>query len=54
MCQQWKKWDKFDHSQSASAIYQNNTIFFNGVHEIIQDLSVADGNPAQRAKSGRN
>ena len=40
----------FDHSQSASAIYQNNTIFFNGVHEIIQDLSVADGNPAHRGQ----
>ncbi len=35
----------FDHSKGASAIYRNNTLFFNGVHNIIQDLSVADGNP---------
>ena len=31
--------------EGASAIYRNNTLFFNGVHNIIQDLSVADGNP---------
>ena len=36
----------FDHSQSASAIYQNNTLYYNGVHEIIQDISVSEGNPA--------
>ena len=35
----------FDHSEGASAIYRNNTLYFNGVHNIIQDLSVADGNP---------
>tara|TARA_Y100000991_G_scaffold49733_1_gene35920 strand:- start:10513 stop:12750 length:2238 start_codon:yes stop_codon:yes gene_type:complete len=40
----------FDHSQSASAIYQNNTVYYNGVHEIIQDLSVAEGNPAHRGQ----
>ena len=40
----------FDHSHSASAIYQNNTLYFNGVHEIIQDLSVAEGNPAHRGQ----
>ena len=40
----------FDHSQSASAIYQNNTLYYNGVHEIIQDLSVEEGNPAHRGQ----
>ena len=40
----------FDHSQSASAIYQNNTLYFNGVHEIIQDLSVEEGYPAHRGQ----
>ncbi|MDG1937377.1 MAG: hypothetical protein P8I62_00745, partial [Pseudomonadales bacterium] len=35
----------FDHSDAARAIYRNNTLYFNGVHDIIQDLSVADGNP---------
>ena len=40
----------FDHSQSASGIYQNNTLYFNGVHEIIQDLSVEEGNPAHRGQ----
>lgn len=35
----------FDHSDAARAIYRNNTLYFNGVHEIIQDLSVAAGNP---------
>jgi parallel beta-helix repeat protein len=35
----------FDHSEGASAIYRNNTLYFNGVHNIIQDISVADGNP---------
>ena len=40
----------FDNSLSASAIYQNNTLYFNGVHEIIQDLSVAEGNPAHRGQ----
>ena len=40
----------FDHSHSASAIYQNNTLYYNGVHEIIQDISVAEGNPAHRGQ----
>ncbi len=35
----------FDHSEGASGIYRNNTLYLNGVHNIIQDLSVADGNP---------
>ena len=40
----------FDHSHSASAIYQNNTLYYNGVHEIIQDISEAEGNPAHRGQ----
>ena len=40
----------FDNSLSASAIYQNNTLYYNGVHEIIQDLSVAEGNPGHRGQ----
>ena len=40
----------FDNSLGASAIYQNNTLYYNGVHEIIQDLSVADGNPGHRGQ----
>ena len=40
----------FDNSLSASAIFQNNTIYYNGVHEIIQDLSVANGNNAHRGQ----
>lgn len=35
----------FDRSNYSSAIIRNNTIYFNGVHEIIQDQSVAEGNP---------
>ena len=35
----------FDHSHSASAIYLNNTLYYNGVHEIIQDISQDEGNP---------
>lgn len=35
----------FDHSLGAQAIYRNNTLYFNGVHNIIQDISVAEGNP---------
>ena len=35
----------FDHSDSAKGIYRNNTLYFNGVHNIVQDQSVADGNP---------
>ena len=41
----------FDNSLSASAIYRNNTLYLNGVHEYIQDLSVADGNPAHRGQN---
>ncbi len=40
----------FDHSESASAIYQNNTLYYNGVHEIIQDISEAEGNLAHRGQ----
>ena len=40
----------FDHSHSASAIYQNNTLYYNGVHEIIQDISEAEGNLAHRGQ----
>ena len=35
----------FDRSNYSSALIRNNTIYFNGVHDIIQDQSVADGNP---------
>ena len=41
----------FDHSQSSSAIYQNNTLYYNGVHEIIQDISVSEGNPAHNGQN---
>jgi len=40
----------FDNSLGASAIIQNNTMYYNGVHEIIQDISVANGNPAHRGQ----
>ena len=40
----------FDNSLGASAIIQNNTFYYNGVHEIIQDISVANGNPAHRGQ----
>ena len=40
----------FDNSLGASGIFQNNTLYYNGVHEIIQDLSVADGNPGHRGQ----
>ena len=40
----------FDNSLGASAIIQNNTLYYNGVHEIIQDISVANGNPAHRGQ----
>lgn len=35
----------FDRSNYSSALIRNNTIYFNGVHDIIQDQSVAEGNP---------
>ena len=40
----------FDNSLGASAIIQNNTLYYNGVHEIIQDISVANGNPGHRGQ----
>ena len=40
----------FDNSLRASAIYQNNTLFYNGVHEIIQDLSEEEGNAPHRGQ----
>jgi hypothetical protein len=40
----------FDNSLGASAIIQNNTLYYNGVHEIIQDISVASGNPGHRGQ----
>jgi hypothetical protein len=40
----------FDNSLGASAIIQNNTFYYNGVHEIIQDISVANGNPGHRGQ----
>ncbi|MGB2144324.1 MAG: carbohydrate binding domain-containing protein, partial [Flavobacteriaceae bacterium] len=30
---------------------RNNTLYFNGVHEYIQDLSVAEGNPSHRGQN---
>ena len=30
----------FDRSEGSSALIRNNTIYFNGVHELIQDISV--------------
>jgi parallel beta-helix repeat protein len=41
----------FDNSLAASAIFRNNTLYYNGVHEYIQDLSVADGNPSHRGQN---
>ncbi len=40
----------FDRSEGSSALIRNNTIYFNGVHEIIQDISVSEGNPAHRGQ----
>ena len=40
----------FDNSLGASGVFQNNTLYYNGVHEIIQDLSVAVGNPGHRGQ----
>jgi len=40
----------FDHSIAASGLIRNNTIYYNGVHEIIQDLSLAEGNIAHRGQ----
>ena len=41
----------FDNSFAASAIIRNNTLYFNGVHEYIQDLSVVEGNPSHRGQN---
>ena len=41
----------FDNSLAASAIFRNNTLYYNGVHEYIQDLSVVDGNPSHRGQN---
>jgi len=40
----------FDRSEGSSALIRNNTIYFNGVHEIIQDISVIEGNPPHRGQ----
>ena len=40
----------FDHSLGATGIIRNNTIYFNGVHEIIQDMSELEGNTAHRGQ----
>ena len=40
----------FDRSLSGSVVIQNNTLYFNGVHEIVQDLSDAEGNPTHRGQ----
>jgi hypothetical protein len=40
----------FDNSLGASAIFQNNSLYYNGVHEIIQDISVANGNQGHRGQ----
>ena len=41
----------FDRSEGSSALIRNNTIYFNGVHEIIQDISVnQENNPPHRGQ----
>ena len=36
----------FDRSNASSAIIRNNTIYFNGAHDLVQDISVSvEGNP---------
>ena len=41
----------FDRSLGSSALIRNNTIYFNGVHEIIQDISVGEeNNPPHRGQ----
>ncbi len=40
----------FDRSEGSSALIRNNTIYFNGAHEIIQDISVSEGNPPHRGQ----
>jgi hypothetical protein len=41
----------FDNSLGASAIIQNNSMYYNGVHEILQDLSAEDGNTTHRGQN---
>ena len=41
----------FDRSNGSSALIRNNTLYFNGVHEIIQDISVSDGNDPHRGQT---
>ena len=41
----------FDRSEGSSALIRNNTVYFNGVHEIIQDISVnQENNPPHRGQ----
>lgn len=40
----------FDRSEGSTALIRNNTIYFNGVHEIIQDISLNEGNPPHRGQ----
>lgn len=40
----------FDRSLAGSVVVQNNTLYFNGVHEIVQDLSEVEGNPTHRGQ----
>lgn len=40
----------FDRSTHSSALIRNNTIYFNGVHEIIQDISENEGNLPHRGQ----
>ena len=36
----------FDRSNASSALIRNNTIYFNGAHDLVQDISVSvEGNP---------
>ena len=36
----------FDRSNASSAIIRNNTIYFNGTHDLVQDISESiEGNP---------
>ena len=36
----------FDRSNGSSAIIRNNTIYFNGAHDLVQDISASiEGNP---------
>ena len=37
----------FDRSNASSALIRNNTIYFNGAHDLVQDISVSvEGNPS--------